>query len=100
QLRERFEHQFWCEELSTYALALDGEKRPCRVRSSNAGQCLFTRIVNPARAQRLAQTLMHADSFSGWGVRTIAAHEARYNPMSYHNGSIWPHANPLIAYGL
>jgi len=83
--------------LSTYALALDGDKQPCRVRTSNAGQCLFAGIANPDRAWRVARTLLHPESFSGWGVRTVAATEARYNPMAYHNGSIWPHDNALIA---
>ena len=99
-LQARFEEQFWCEELSTYALALDGEKRACRVRASNAGQCLFTGIVSPEHAQQVAQTLFQPESFNGWGVRTVAAGEARYNPLSYHNGSIWPHDNSLIASGL
>src|SRR5262249_27503072 len=99
-LRERFEQAFWCEELSTYALALDGHKRPCRVRTSNAGQCLFTGIADPGRARRVAGTLLSPASFSGWGVRTVAASEARYNPMAYHNGSVWPHDNALIALGL
>jgi glycogen debranching enzyme len=99
-LRERFEEAFWCEELSTYALALDGRKRPCRVRTSNAGQCLFTGIAHPDRARRVARTLLSPESFSGWGVRTVAASEARYNPMAYHNGSVWPHDNALIAHGL
>jgi glycogen debranching enzyme len=99
-LRERFERAFWCEELSTYALALDGDKRPCRVRTSNAGQCLFTGIVGPERAGRMAEILLSPESFSGWGVRTVATSEARYNPMVYHNGSVWPHDNALIAHGL
>jgi glycogen debranching enzyme len=99
-LRARFEEQFWCEDLSTYALALDGEKRPCRVRTSNAGHCLYTGIVSPERARRVAETLFQPESFSGWGVRTVATSEARYNPLSYHNGSIWPHDNSLIASGL
>jgi glycogen debranching enzyme len=99
-LRERFEQAFWCEELSTYALALDGSKRPCRVRSSNAGHCLFTGIAEPEHARRAARTLLAPDSFSGWGVRTVAAGEARYNPLSYHNGSVWPHDNALLAHGL
>jgi glycogen debranching enzyme len=98
-LRTRFEEAFWCEELSTYGLALDGQKRLCRVRTSNAGQCLFTGIARPDRAERVARTLLADDAFSGWGIRTVAASEARYNPMSYHNGSIWPHDNALIAYG-
>ncbi len=99
-LRQRFEQAFWCEDLSTYALALDGNKRPCRVRTSNAGQCLWSGIVAPERARRVARSLMRAESFSEWGIRTVASSEARYNPMSYHNGSIWPHDNALIAFGL
>jgi len=99
-LRARFEQAFWCEELSTYALALDADKRPCRVRTSNAGQCLFTGIVGPERARRLARTLLAPESFSGWGIRTAATTEARHNPMGYHTGSVWPHDNALIAYGL
>ncbi len=97
--RERFEQAFWCEELSTYALALDGNKRPCQVRTSNAGQCLFTGIASRERAGRVAETLLSPESFSGWGVRTVAASEARHNPMAYHNGSVWPHDNALIAQG-
>jgi glycogen debranching enzyme len=99
-LRQRFDLAFWCDDLATYAIALDGRKRPCKVRTSNAGQCLFTGIAEPARAEPLARTLLSPDSFSGWGVRTVASTEGRYNPMSYHNGSIWPHDNALIAYGL
>ena len=100
ELRQRFERAFWCEELSTYALALDGDKRPCQVRTSNAGQCLFTGIVSPDRARRVARTLLSPESFSGWGIRTVAMPEVRYNPMAYHNGSVWPHDNGLIAQGL
>jgi glycogen debranching enzyme len=100
ELRVRFEQAFWCEDLSTYVLALDGDKKPCRVRTSNAGQCLFTGIASAERARRVAETLLAPTSFSGWGVRTLAAGEARYNPMAYHNGSVWPHDNALIAYGL
>jgi glycogen debranching enzyme len=99
-LADRFEQHFWCDELGTYALALDGRKRPCHVRTSNAGHCLFSRIVRPERAGRLAHTLMSPESFSGWGVRTLARGESRYNPMSYHNGSIWPHDNAMVAFGL
>ncbi|NUR57008.1 MAG: amylo-alpha-1,6-glucosidase [Acidobacteria bacterium] len=101
RLRDRFEEAFWCEDLGTYALALDGHKRPCRVRSSNPAHCLFTGIVqSPDRAHRLAATLLDETSFAGWGIRTIAAGEARYNPMAYHNGSIWPHDNAIAAAGL
>ncbi|MFZ5558167.1 MAG: glycogen debranching N-terminal domain-containing protein [Pseudomonadota bacterium] len=99
-LQRRFEETFWCEALSTYALALDGRKRPCRVRASNAGHCLFSGIAGAERAYRVAETLMAEPSFSGWAVRTVAADAARYNPMSYHNGSVWPHDNALVAAGL
>jgi glycogen debranching enzyme len=98
QLRERFEDAFWCEDLSTYALALDGRKRPCRVRASNAGMPV-RRHRERGRAARLAKTLLAPASFSGWGIRTVAMTRARYNPMSYHNGSVWPHDNALIAAG-
>jgi len=99
-LAERFEEAFWCEELGTYALALDGAKQPCEVRSSNAGQLLFTGIVREDRARMVAADLMRPHFFTGWGIRTVARGEARYNPMSYHDGSIWPHDNALIALGL
>lgn len=99
RLQAAFETAFWCEDLGTYALALDGQKRPCCVRTSNPGHCLFTGIVRADRAKRLAETLMSDAAFAGWGVRTVAAGEARYNPMSYHNGSIWPHDNAIIAAG-
>jgi len=98
-LLRRFEESFWCDELSTYALALDGRKKPCRVRTSNAGHCLFAGIASAEHARRVAATLTHETSFSGWGIRTVATSEARYNPMSYHNGSVWPHDNSLIAAG-
>ncbi|MGH3887971.1 MAG: amylo-alpha-1,6-glucosidase, partial [Pseudonocardiaceae bacterium] len=100
ELRQRFEDAYWLEELGTYALALDGDKRPTQVRTSNPGHCLVSGIVAPSRAAQLAETLMDDASFSGWGVRTVAAGESRYNPMSYHNGSIWPHDNAIVAAGL
>jgi glycogen debranching enzyme len=99
-LQREFERAFWVEEIGTYALALDGGKRPCAVRSSNAGHCLFTGIASPALARRVAETLMSDTSFSGWGIRTLDAREVRYNPMSYHNGSVWPHDNAIVAQGL
>jgi glycogen debranching enzyme len=99
-LAERFDASFWCPDIDTYALALDGNKEPCRVRSSNAGQVLFTGIAKPARATKVVDGLLQPQFFSGWGIRTIANTEARYNPMSYHNGSIWPHDNALIALGM
>ncbi len=98
-LRDRFEAAFWCDDLGTYALALDARKRPCRVRTSNAGHCLFSGIVRPDRAPIVAATLLSDGSFSGWGIRTVSALAARYNPMSYHNGSVWPHDNAIIAAG-
>ena len=99
-LQSRFDSAFWCDELGTYAVALDGDKRPCRVRTSNAGQCLYSGIVPAGRAGRLSQTLLGPESFSGWGIRTVASNEPRYNPMGYHNGGVWPHDNALIASGL
>ncbi len=99
-LRDAFDAAFWDERLSMYVLALDGEKRQCKVRASNAGHCLFARVARTDRAAPLADALLASDMFSGWGVRTLSMHEARYNPMSYHNGSVWPHDNSLIAYGL
>jgi glycogen debranching enzyme/glycosyltransferase involved in cell wall biosynthesis len=98
-LRQRFDKAFFDLELGTYVLALDGEKRPCRVRSSNAGHALFTGIAFPERATPVVAALMAGSSFSGWGLRTVASTEARYNPMSYHNGSVWPHDNALVASG-
>ncbi|GIX48345.1 MAG: amylo-alpha-1,6-glucosidase [Candidatus Tectimicrobiota bacterium] len=99
-LQEQFERAFWSEELGTYVLALDGHKRPCRVRSSNAGHTLFSGIASPQRARRVAAALLAEDAFSGWGIRTLSSSERRYNPMAYHNGSVWPHDNALIAAGM
>ncbi len=100
KLAAQFEAAFWCDDIGSYAIALDGQKRPCRVRSSNAGQVLFSGIAAPARAAAIAHDLLRPSFFSGWGIRTIAREEALYNPMSYHNGSVWPHDNALIAAGL
>jgi glycogen debranching enzyme len=99
-LQARFEERFWCDELSTYGLALDGNKRLCRVRTSNAGHALLTRLADSSRAARLSELLLGETFFSGWGVRTVAASESRYNPMSYHNGSVWPHDTALLALGM
>jgi len=99
RLAERFEAAFWRPELETYAVALDGSKEPCCVRTSNAGQLLFTGILPSKRAAQVANGLLRPEFFSGWGIRTLAKGEARFNPMSYHNGSIWPHDNALIALG-
>jgi len=96
----QFERHFWCHDLSSYALALDGFKQPCRVRASNAGHCLWTGIAEQKHGLRTAKTLMGEEFFNGWGVRTVAATETRFNPMAYHNGSVWPHDNALIAAGM
>ncbi len=99
-LRTKFEEQFWCDDLGTYALALDGRKQPCRVRASNAGHCLYTEIASPERARLVAESLMSPEFFTGWGIRTVATGESRFNPLSYHNGSVWPHDNSIIASGM
>jgi len=99
ELQQRFDASFFDEELGTYVLALDGGKRPCRVKTSNAGHALFTGIALPERAKAVVASLMGPSCFSGWGVRTLASGEKRYNPMSYHNGSVWPHDNAIIASG-
>jgi glycogen debranching enzyme len=100
RLRERFEHDFWMDGVEYYALALDGEGEACRVVSSNPGHCLWTGIVSESRAQAVATRLMAEDMFTGWGIRTLSAGERLYNPMSYHNGSVWPHDSAITALGL
>jgi glycogen debranching enzyme len=100
RLAAHFQRAFWREDLHMYALALDGAKEPCCVRTSNAGQVLFTGIARADHAATVATTLLAPDLFSGWGIRTVSRREIRYNPMSYHNGSVWPHDNALIAAGL
>ena len=100
RLRRRFHAAFWCEAIGTYALALDGEGRACAVRTSNAGHCLLTGIAPTGAATSIARQLLAPSSFNGWGVRTLDEREVRYNPMSYHNGSVWPHDNALIGLGL
>jgi glycogen debranching enzyme len=98
-LKAQFGAQFWSDELSMFALALDGEKRQCRVRSSNAGHCLFSGIATEPQHRMVAEVLQSPGFYSGWGVRTLVTSERRYNPMSYHNGSVWPHDNAMIAFG-
>jgi glycogen debranching enzyme len=100
RMRQQFEDAYWLDDLGTYALALDAQKQPCRVRTSNAGHALFAGIVAPDRAKTVAEGFLAPAFFSAWGIRTVAEGEARYNPMSYHNGSVWPHDNGLIAMGL
>jgi glycogen debranching enzyme len=99
-LRDRFETSFWVPEMEMYAIALDGSKRPCTVKTSNAGHCLLSGIVSEERAKMVATALSSDAFFSGWGIRTLATSEARYGPITYHNGSVWPHDNALIARGL
>lgn len=99
-LREAFEHHFWSNDLGMYVLALDGSKRQCAVRASNAGHCLTSGIADAKRAGTVAATLLSDVFFSGWGVRTLSTSEVRYGPITYHNGSVWPHDNALIAQGL
>jgi glycogen debranching enzyme len=99
-LRQKVDASFWSEEIGTYALALDGMKRPCVVRASNAGHVLFCGVAKPERAARVGRDLMSRELFSGWGVRTVAEGESRYNPMSYHNGTVWPHDCSIVAAGL
>ena len=98
-LAERFERDFWMENESCYAQALDGNKNQVPAVTSNAGHALWAGIAQPDHARRLVERLMAPDMFSGWGVRTLSSTYATYNPMSYHNGSVWPHDNSLIAQG-
>ena len=98
-LRKQFQESFWLPELGVFAMALDGEKRPCAVRSSNAGHCLFSGIASEQQHRSITREMLAQPFFSGWGVRTIVSGEKRYNPMSYHNGSMWPHDNAIIAAG-
>jgi glycogen debranching enzyme len=99
-LKKHFNEAFWCEEINMYALALDGQKQQCAVASSNAGHALWSGIATPEYAARIAAQLVSEKFFCGWGVRTIPTGEARYNPMAYHNGSVWPHDNAIIASGM
>lgn len=99
-LKRNFNDKFWDESLGCFVMALDGDKRPCKVISSNPGHCLFTKIVDEDKARKLADSLLGPEMFSGWGIRTLSSRERKFNPMSYHNGSVWPHDNALIAYGL
>lgn len=98
-LQRRFHEAYWDDSLACYALALDGDKRRCAVRSSNPGHCLYTGIVPDEFARPLADSLLAEDMFCGWGIRTLSAATAAYNPMSYHNGTVWPHDNALAAAG-
>jgi len=99
-LRHVVEERFWMPEAGYYGIALDGQNELCRVMSSNPAHLLLSGLPRRERAAQVAERLFSADIFSGWGLRTLATHEARYNPMSYHNGSVWPHDTALAALGL
>lgn len=99
ELQRRFHDAFWVESLQTYAIALDGDKRRCEVRNSNAGHALACGIVPQSHAEPLVKTLLDERSCTCWGIRTIAEGEANYNPMSYHNGSVWPHDTAFVGMG-
>lgn len=98
-MQEHFLRAFWWEEEQTFYLALDGDKKPCAVVSSNPGHCLWSGIVPPEIARQVMKRMMREDMFSGWGIRTLSTQEVRYNPMSYHNGSVWPHDTALVGAG-
>jgi glycogen debranching enzyme len=101
RLRERFDEAFWCEERGGfYALALDADKRRVDSVTSNIGHLLWSGIVPPERIDAIVDQLMGEDLWSGWGIRTMSTGDAGYNPLSYHNGTVWPHDNSLIAWGL
>jgi glycogen debranching enzyme len=100
KLRARFEERFWCDDIDFYAFALDPDKKPVKSVSSNVGHCLWSGIISPERAQRVAQRLLSKEMWSGWGIRTLSTENRAYNPYSYHIGSVWPHDNSIIALGL
>jgi len=100
RLAASIEGRFWIEEMKFYAIALDGEGQPCKVRASNPGHLLFCGVPGRQRALLVAQQLLSAGFRTGWGIRTLAEGQARYNPMSYHNGAVWPHDSALCAAGI
>jgi glycogen debranching enzyme len=100
RLKKKFNEEFWLPERGYYAVALDGRKRPVDACASNMGQCLWHGIIDDDKAPLVAERLMSPEMFSGWGVRTLATDMGAYNPASYHNGSVWPHDNAIIAAGL
>jgi glycogen debranching enzyme len=100
RLKQQFNEQFWLPERGYYAIALDKDKRSVDACASNMGQCLLFGLIDEDKAQLMAERLMSPEMFSGWGVRTLATDMGAYNPASYHNGSVWPHDNAIIAAGL
>ncbi|MFN2524721.1 MAG: glycogen debranching N-terminal domain-containing protein, partial [Actinomycetota bacterium] len=99
-LKDAFNNAFWMSDEGTFALALDGRKRQVKSVTSNAGHCLYCHIADDKKGAGVAERLMAPDMFSGWGIRTLSAESPAYNPMSYHNGSVWPHDNAIVAAGL
>ena len=100
KLREQFNRDYWLPDQGAYAIALDGDKRPVDALASNMGHCLWAGIINPDRVASVSRWLLSPELFSGWGVRTLATSMARYDPLSYHNGSVWPHDTGICAAGL
>jgi glycogen debranching enzyme len=101
ELRRRFDEAFWIDARGGYyALALDGDKKPVDALCSNLGHLLWSGIVPPERVDAIVDALMGEALWSGWGVRTMSTADAAYNPLAYHNGTVWPHDNSLIAAGL
>ncbi len=100
QMRQAVEREFWMPDRQYYALALDGSRRQCRVLASNPGHLLFCGLPSQERAHAVAAQLTKPALNSGWGIRTVATEEARYNPLSYHNGSVWPHDTAICSTGL
>jgi glycogen debranching enzyme len=98
-LKARFNRRFWMEEKKYFAQALDAEGL-CDVISSNPAQCLWTGIIDPRYAKHLVDRIFRDDMFTEWGIRTLSSGERRYNPLGYHNGTVWPHDNSIIAMGL
>ena len=99
-LRDRIRERFWMEESGTFALALDGAKRQVPTITSNAGHLLWSRVPTPEQSVALMRTMLGPDMFTGWGIRTLSSAHRVYNPMSYHNGSVWPHDNALVVLGI
>ncbi|HST72396.1 glycogen debranching N-terminal domain-containing protein [Kocuria sp.] len=100
ELKEEFNERFWLPDRGYFAVALDKDKRPVDACASNMGHCLWLGIVDVEKAPRVVERLMSPEMFTGWGIRTLASDMGAYNPVSYHNGSVWPHDTTLIATGL
>jgi glycogen debranching enzyme len=100
EMARRIEKSFWLPHRGFYAMALDGEKKPVEVVSTNPGHLLWSRAISRERARTVAARMMRDDMFSGWGWRTMSSEEPVFNPLSYHRGSVWPHDNSLVAHGM